>query len=447
MAKNDLFLLDNLLTKKAADYPDLDSVGAVFEAFAFEQILKDYDLSYDELSSGWVDGPDDGGIDGFFVFLDGLLLMDKPDERQTRRNPDLEVVIITSKHGESFKQVPINNLIASIQELFDLSKDSVGLVSVFDEDLLQLRELFSATCRELSPRQPKLKFSFYYASRGNTASIADNVRARADYAVKSVKELFSDCAVTFRFVGASELLDFSRQQKVTSLRLRFIENYVSRARTNYVVLSRLSDFYQFLADEHGKLRRYLFQSNVRDYLGRVPVNIDIEETLRSGNTPEDFDFWWLNNGVTILASAAHVVGKEISLENVEIVNGLQTSETLYTHFSKHGATDDERAILIKIIVSSDAAVRDRIIKATNYQSPVELSSLRATDKIQRDIEEALEARNWFYDRRRHYFKNLGKPVNRIISPAFLAACVYALILKEPKRAVKLTTKFMRIEAE
>ncbi len=50
------------------------------------------------------------------------------------------------------------------------------------------------------------------------------------------------------------------------------------------------------------------------------------------------DFWWLNNGVTILVTAATVVGRTIHLENIQIVNGLQTTETIFQFFKSGGVT-------------------------------------------------------------------------------------------------------------
>ena len=41
------------------------------EFLALEQILKDEDLSFDEIMSGLVDGRQDGGIDGFYIFING----------------------------------------------------------------------------------------------------------------------------------------------------------------------------------------------------------------------------------------------------------------------------------------------------------------------------------------------------------------------------------------
>ena len=73
MAKNDVVLIDSILNKKKADYSDLDGIGEIFEFFSMEQILKNYHISYDEINSGWVDGKDDGGVDGFFLFIDEKL--------------------------------------------------------------------------------------------------------------------------------------------------------------------------------------------------------------------------------------------------------------------------------------------------------------------------------------------------------------------------------------
>lgn len=99
----------------------------------------------------------------------------------------------------------------------------------------------------------------------------------------------------------------------------------------YVILTKLTDYYNFIIDSNEKLNRRIFDSNVRDYLGLNPVNIDIMNTLSDSESPE---FWWLNNGITIIGTHAHIVGNAISIENVQIVNGLQTSESIYNYFNE-----------------------------------------------------------------------------------------------------------------
>ena len=64
MAKNDLVLLDGILDQRVTEGLPSPNLDEVFEFLVFEQVLKDYDLSREELDAGWVDGRDDGGIDG-----------------------------------------------------------------------------------------------------------------------------------------------------------------------------------------------------------------------------------------------------------------------------------------------------------------------------------------------------------------------------------------------
>ncbi len=214
----------------------------------------------------------------------------------------------------------------------------------------------------------------------------------------------------------------------------------------YVLLVPLQKYYAFITDDQGNLRRYLFDSNVRDYLGSVQVNRDIKATLERRTKASDEDFWWLNNGVTILATHAIVVGKELSLENVQIVNGLQTTATIYEHLSLARAYDDDRAILVKILLAGDDTTRARIIKATNYQNTVELSSLRGLDKIQQDIEHFLVDRGWYYDRRKNYYKNQGKPAEHIVPMPYLAAAVRAVALRDPATSQRQRSRSLRDDA-
>src|SRR3546814_13519732 len=59
------------------------------------------------------------------------------------------------------------------------------------------------------------------------------------------------------------------------------------------------------------------------------------------------DFWWLNNGVTILAQEASQVGKTIKITDPQIINGLQTSTEILTFFGTIDSNDtrsEERSV-------------------------------------------------------------------------------------------------------
>ena len=54
MAKNDVLLLDGIIDDRISSRTPSDDRGEAFEFFAFEQILKDYDLSPKDIASGSV---------------------------------------------------------------------------------------------------------------------------------------------------------------------------------------------------------------------------------------------------------------------------------------------------------------------------------------------------------------------------------------------------------
>lgn len=117
MAKNDLILLDGIIDKYLAQGLPSTKEDEVFEYLATEQILKDYAFSKDQLLSGSVDGRNDGGIDEFFVLVNGHLAEKIPSDFWPKSNADLEVYLITCKHDSSFKQAPITTMIPSLMEL------------------------------------------------------------------------------------------------------------------------------------------------------------------------------------------------------------------------------------------------------------------------------------------------------------------------------------------
>ncbi|RZV14515.1 abortive phage resistance protein [Aliarcobacter butzleri] len=439
MAKNDVILLDGIIDDRIEVKLPSDRRDEAFEYLAFEQILKDYDLSNDEILHGSVDGRNDGGIDGFFILVNGHMVIDLENFTWPRSGAQLEIWIITCKHHDTFKQATLDNLAASISELFDFSVDNENLKSDYSNDILLCRENFKFVYRKLSSKMNNFTINFSYASRGDTTDIGESIISRSKQIESISKDSFGNVNVSFNFHGCTELVDLCRKVPNFSLELPVSEVLTSGER--YILLANLVDYYNFVTDDN-KLRRYLFDSNVRDFMGLNRVNEDIKSTLEDKNSP---DFWWLNNGVTILATSASLIGKTIQLNDIQIVNGLQTTESIYRYFKSMNNISDSRSVLIKVIVSQDDNVRDTIIRATNNQTDVEISSLHATDKIQRDIEDILERHDLYYERRKNYYINLGHSKNTIITPLSLASGYINLMLKSPYKASILKSRFMRSE--
>lgn len=427
---NDRIILDEVLEQqRAARAPSL-SASSYFELFVTEQVLKDYDLSDEELESGLVGDGGDGGIDSIYVIVNGELVRDDFDATHIKREPVLELIVVQCKLGPGFAETPVERFLTVSDDILDLAKPVNDLKAVYNPALLDAIERFRDTFKLLATKFPSFRVTYYYACRGEKPDLA--VVRKADKLKQAVLARFGSAAVSVSFLGASELLALARTSAKTTFTLALAENPVSSAgEVGFVGLVNLRDYFAFITDEKKQLRRQIFEANVRDYQGSTEVNEAIQQTL-TGKSGEDF--WWLNNGVTIVATRASLSAKALTIEDPQIVNGLQTSSVVFNYFTTANTEGDSRKLLVRVIVPSDAASRDRIIKATNSQTAVQQASLRATDKIHRDIEEYLRPRGWYYDRRKNFYKNEGKPLDRVIGIPQMAQATMAIALAQPEQA-------------
>jgi hypothetical protein len=212
----------------------------------------------------------------------------------------------------------------------------------------------------------------------------------------------------------------------------------------YAAFVKLIDFFQFITDGGGEMIDHLFDFNVRDYQGDVEVNKGIRDTLTGQPALEDF--WWRNNGITIVATRVQPGGhRELVIEDPYIVNGLQTSQELFDYFhSNPGAlTTDDRQALIRIIASTDSETQDSIIRATNSQTGMGPASLWATDPIHRDLEKLFPSAGLYYDRRKNYWRNRDIPLAKIVSIQDLAQSIISMVLRAPDDARARPSKYFK----
>ena len=278
MAKHDIILIDGIIeTRISQSLPSVDK-GEVFEYLSAEQILKDYDLSYEQIKENSVDGHNDGGIDYVFFFVNGQLINDPGAISYPKNNCDFEAYFISCKHADSFKLAPVDSLYASLSELLDFSIKTSNLNGQYNQDILQKREDFVKIYKNTAfAPNSKLRIHIIYACRGDSAEIGENIVARSKQVEYCVGQNFSNCDVDFSFWGSAEILEKYRKVRKYDIDLP-CEKIMSKG-SHTVVLAKLTDYYNFVTDEEGQLKRYLFDSNVRDYMGLNRVNQDILETL------------------------------------------------------------------------------------------------------------------------------------------------------------------------
>lgn len=436
MTQNSEIILQQVLSDRKLEVAPELTDPEFFEVFSAEQATKEYELSYEEIEEGVVDGEHDGGIDAFYTLINGEYIGEDVNFSIPKRGVDIDVVVLQSKFGSGFSEAPINKLISSLSHLLDLSSDFDELTQ-YSPAVKTRADIFRKAYRKSASKFPNLSITILYTSTKSASNIHKNTQLKSKELIARVRELYDEASVTFQFWGSKELLSLARKRITQTFELKFDQSL--NGSSGFVALVKLPDFYKFLCNDGNEVRADLFEANVRDYQGSTEVNHEISKTLE-GETGHDF--WWFNNGVTVLASRASSSGSIITIENPQIVNGLQTSSEIGHYFEKK-RDEENRSVMVKVVSSEDEEVRDKIIKATNSQNLVPLASLRATDKVQRDIEHHLKSNDLFYDRRKNFYKNDGKPKNKIISISLLAQAVMTLFRGEPDNARARPSSLMK----
>ena len=436
LTTNSQRILAEMVKQDFIDTEAYSDEAQFFDFFAAKQIMKRAELSDEEVEKGVLGSGNDGGCDAIYtLFNNAYVAEDALDDITATKESSIEFVIIQAKRETSFGEDALMKWKTTAGNLLEIGIDDAQYAGRYSEDILAAFTLFRDLYVKVLRSTPRLNISFHYATYAT--DVHPNVQAQADELKAMVHRLFpsSKTAVTVKFWGAEELFLAAQSQAEHKLKLPLAETPIHiGTHQDYVALVNLAKYYQFIIDENGSLRKYIFEANVRDYQGHNAVNQDIEHTLET-STGEDF--WWLNNGITLLTDEATLAtSKELVLTEPAVVNGLQTSNEIFRHFQANpdALASETRNVLVRIIVPESEDSRDRIILATNNQTNIPKSSLRANDPIHWQIELFLKGRGLYYDRRKNYYKNQGKKSNEIISVSFLAQCMISLLLQKPNYA-------------
>lgn len=425
---NSQTIMEKIIREEAAEqninYSDY------FEIYTAAQILKDYDITYSDIEYSIVGDGGDGGIDSIYTFLNGELIKEDTDYSKSGKHNKIELVVIQSKTSKNFKEDAVVKFNEVARDLFNISSDITTEEAIrrYNEDLRSRVSIFRDVYSNLMKSFPDLTFSYYYSTLGEDVHV--NVIDKGGPLKETISRMFTGSKFSLDFIGASKLVELNRKVKNTSRMMELAESPIATVNGSYLCLVNLKKYYSFISD-NDSISRSIFESNVRDHNGDVIVNVAIQDTLSNGKE----DFWFLNNGVTVITSKAVLSGKTLTIENPQVVNGLQTSHEIYNYFSSLTEQKEEnRNVLVRVICEADPESRDKIIRATNSQTSIPPASLRSADVIHRDIEDFFKANGYFYDRRKNFYKIEGKPASRIVSIPFLSQCVMTLVLLQPNNA-------------
>jgi hypothetical protein len=141
----------------------------------------------------------------------------------------------------------------------------------------------------------------------------------------------------------------------------------------------------------------LFGLNLRYYVKNDKVDLGITETI----TKNKNNFWYMNNGIIIIADKAEFNNNKIRLENFSIINGGQTTKMI-----GESTFDEDFFLVCKLIVSGRLTEDEKIsfistvADATNSQKQILPKDLIANRVEQRELKKQLQEANIFLEVKR-----------------------------------------------
>lgn len=419
-------------------YDVSDQESKQFEAFLNYVIFRTYCATNIDLRDLIYEGADPG-IDGAMIFIDDAYVSSVEEVEATmknrKRDADVTVVFTQAKTSESWSKAEINVFELAINDFLS------GRAAYPQSDYIaNAREVFSAALKHVGKiRDGKPRVQAFFATTATKSEDREILAAgTAVEAMLSGTGYFSHVdVILLNRDSIVEMWAAAEGQVEATLN---VLGSAAFPRTpgideGYVVTVRAKEFIdKILVDQNGRLRQRIFEDNVRDFLGpEGEVNQEMTDTLRDENKQKRFGI--LNNGITMISPDVRVGGLEIAIRDFQIVNGCQTSNVL---FENRDAIDENATIMLKLIETSDPAVIDDIVRATNRQAKVDEDQFLATLDAVKALERYFEARGTeddlrlYFERRKNQFShNDNVKAIRVFDIKEIARCVGAMFLDKP----------------
>ncbi len=322
------------------------------------------------------------------------------------------VTIIQATFSESLSSTRLIKLHTGLDYLFEQPKAKYATLSntTLRDRIQDFRDLRA----EILPSN--IRIQCYYASLGDPSKAAGEFPEQ----VSRIKSDYGAAAGEFVFevLGPNEIYERLNQRERRGIKVHeklaiiYDQNKAnllehSIAGVSGVICTVTADEVARIVNEHPTV----FDENLRRFLGfGGAVNQDIRDSSAS---EEDAPlFWFLNNGITIVCDDFDIVkdfdNPFIDIENLQIVNGCQTSTTL----AKTKAKDELQTstkVLVRVFKTRSTNLASRLVVTTNNQNKITSRDLRAQDRIQEHIKTEFERRfGLWYERTPNEFADRSK---------------------------------------
>lgn len=375
-----------------------------FEKFCHFSVLKN-ELSYfDDEDLDQVSIGENKGIDGICFSIDGNMITDISeikDIRTAKRNFNVTLYFFQAKTSSKFEDNQIANFCDTVIDFlsehpqYTLTPEAKDYHDIYLEVLKLLSFVKSFNCK------------LFYCTTGtwnNDTSCATTISIKQQKLNKI--GIFKNEIVEINPLDNEKLRKFyDKANQPLNTEFVFPQKVslkdIDKVKESYIGILPFNEYKKVIIDsDSGKLRP-LFYDNVRDFLGLdEEVNDNINKTLQQKQFAL---FQLLNNGITIIAENNNGRGDKFILTNSQVVNGCQTSNVLFLNKDLDGI--DNLFIPIKLIITEDSDIRDRIIVSSNNQTSIEEEQLLALTSFQKGLEKfyGLMGDGLYYERRKSQY--------------------------------------------
>jgi hypothetical protein len=220
MKSNSETIIEDILNQKNMEIAPETNASDFFEIFSAEQATKEYELSYEEIESGIVDGEHDGGIDSIYTFVNGEVIGEEIEFQVPKKDVNIELIIVQSKTGSGFSENAINKLISTTGHLLNLNSNYT-LLKQYNDQLKSRSEIFRESYRKVASKFPSVKIKYVYATKKSVDKIHPNLKIKSEELIQKTKGLFSESVVEFLFWDATSLLSLARMKPKQVFELKF----------------------------------------------------------------------------------------------------------------------------------------------------------------------------------------------------------------------------------
>ncbi len=282
-------------------------------------------------------------------------------------------------------------------------------------------------------REAKTKFTVYFCSNGKNLAPEQSARVRnflSKYNVE-LKEL--------NFESVLKLISDQKENEL-SLTLTAIDRQIFERSDGDIrgIVANISarDLIKAISisGDSEKINAEIFDQNIRVYLGSD--NAVNESIIKSALSEQNSRFWYLNNGITAVCSSfTYQPGARspvIEIQNLQIVNGAQTSYALFEANKKDPDSVDNVLLLIRLYETKNQMLPYEIAVATNSQTRISNRDLMSNSSMQKKLESAFLDLGYFYERKKNQYKDHNE--NQKIDAFKLGQIILAYDFREPERS-------------